>query len=250
MLALMVSSCGSTESARRLAPMTATEIMQRVYDQSQTIETLEADGNLTIESPANSGSAGIDLQLLRPDSVWLRLSGPFGISVGTLMLSRQKFIYFDALNHRRLTGRPDPSTLESVFHIGLSFDEILDAFAGNLGTLRNAETNSEVTASDGQYVLRSQTDTGSEQRWVDGTSFIVTKFAQFDTTGRPVVTGEASLIESVDSTVMPHRIRVILHRQRQSLTIAYRTVRINSNRQMQFTLPDATSEIRLGSPIR
>lgn len=219
------------------------EILRRVHERIILIKSLEAEGTLTIETPQNSGTTGFELQLKRPDSLWMKFTGPFGTSLGTLMLSRKKVIFYNARENRRFVGSSDVETLERLFNIALSFDDIIDAVAGSFNVVDRDETVNGVDISEGHYVLDDQTDRGRREVWVDGETFVTTKFAEFDSAGKLTLTGSASRLERINDIHMPFLIRIIFPKRRQSLTIAYSTLSINSELQKRFSFPNDTAEI-------
>lgn len=225
--------------------MPAGEVLRNVHMRDAAIRSLEAEGTLAIESPRVSGSAGFELQLDGPDSLWIRFSGPFGISVGTLSLSRDRFVFYNARENRLLVGVPDETTLERVFHISLSFDQVINLVRGAVGEKGCADTSSSVAVADDQYVLEQTSGRRCELR-VDGTWFVTTEFSRFDETGRPVLTAGASRIEDVDGIPMPHLIHVILPGRRQRATISYDAVKINRPFTKTFSLPDNAMESYIG----
>lgn len=238
-------SCVPSRNIVRLEPLPADEIVRRVQERNLSIKSMEAGGTLTIESPENSASASFELQLKRPDSLWMRFTGPFGISLGTLMLSRQRFVFYNVRENRRLVGAPSAETLERVFNLALSFEQILDAVTGSFGVFAVGDTVRRVSVTGDQYVLEAITPFGTKAMWVDGEAFVTMQSATFDHDGRPIVTGSASRLETVNGTTIPHLVRIILPKRRQSATIAYRTVSINARAEKKFTLPGDAAETYL-----
>ena len=238
-------SCTASRETGLPNPLPTDEIVRRVRERTISIRSMEADGTLTIESPENSGSASFELQVKFPDSLWMRFTGPFGISLGTLMLSRGKIVFYDARQNRRLVGTPNAENLERLFNVALSFDEILAAVVGDIGMIDAADTVRRVSISENQYVLETPTSFGRKELWVDAQTFVTTKSAAFGQDGRPLVTGSASWLETINGTNIPHLIRIILPKRRESATIAYRKVSINAKAEKTFTLPHDAAEIDL-----
>lgn len=240
--AAVLISCASTEKITRPEPIPAGELLEKIGSRISNVQFMEAEGTLTIESPAQSGTASFDLQIHRPDSIWLRMTGPFGTSVGTLMLSRERFVFYNAWEKRLVTGRPDTETMARVFNLDLSFDEITNGFLGSLRMPLLFEPNSIASIQDGQYVLRTRSDEGSGEFWIDGETSLITKSAEFDVLGKPMRIGSATRIRNTDGFAMPHLIRITLPQQKQGVTIAYRAIRINRPQKFHFSLPDGISE--------
>lgn len=238
-------SCAPPKTVTRLPELEAEEIINRVHERTQSITFLQADGTLTVESPESSGSTSFELQVKRPDSLWMRMSGPFGVSIGTLLLSRQKFIFYNAMENVRISGTPTPSTMERVFNLSLSFDDIIDALTGGFGASINNDDDVHVRLADGHYVLTAHSGSGRKEMWVEGKTFVITKFGEFDGNGKPIITSTATRVERIQNADMPHLIRIIRPRERQSLTIAYRSLATTGTSLKRFTFPHDVREIQL-----
>lgn len=235
---VFIVSCAPSKSLSSLQLLSAEDILHRVEERNRSITSLEAEGTLTIETPENSGSASFELQWKRPDSLWMEFTGPFGISLGRLQLSRERFVSYNTAENLRMSGRPDAKALESVFRVALSYDDAFEVFSGSFRGFVSAGANQNVSVVDGQYSLESPTAYGRKRLLVDGETFITTGITEFGADGRPIVIGTALRIEPVDGTSMPHLVRIIFPKQRRSLTMAYSTVRINGEFQKKFSFPD------------
>ena len=53
------------------------------------------EGKFTIETPEIAQSASFFLNLQKPDSVMLRIEGPFGIEVGAAIVTRDEFLFYN-----------------------------------------------------------------------------------------------------------------------------------------------------------
>ena len=243
--ALVVFSCTASRDTGLPRPLPFDEIVRRMKERVLSIRSMEADGTLTIESPVNSGSASFELQAKLPDSLWMRFTGPFGISLGTLMLSRERFVFYDAQENRRLVGTPNAGNLERMFNVALSFEEIIDAVVGSFGMIDTADASRGVSIHENQYVLQTPTAFGRKELWVDPATFVTTRSAAFGRDGRPLVTGSASRLETINGANIPHLIRIVLPKQRESATIAYRNVSVNTKPQKTFVLPHDAAETDL-----
>jgi hypothetical protein len=129
-----------------------------------------------------------------------------------------------------------------VFNLDLSFDEITEGFLGSLRVPFFVEQESVAGTDHGQYVLKATSNAGSGEFWIDAEAAVITKAAEFDALGKPTRLGSAARIGSIDGVAMPHLIRIILPQRRQSVTIAYRTIRINRPQKFHFSFPDGISE--------
>jgi outer membrane lipoprotein-sorting protein len=246
-----LSSCVSSKTAIHVEPLTSEEILQRVHDRASAIRTMEADGDLTVESPEQSGTVSFELFLKLPDTLWMKFSGPFGMSLGTLMLTPAEFTFYDPFQKQKIKGTTKPEILSRVVNVSLSYIDVIDAVTGSFNRIAVGDEIISNTVSEYQYVLRAIPTAGTNEHtakkelWVDAATFVTTKFAEYDGGNRPRVVGQSSRIESVDGISMPHLVRVILPAQRQSVTLAYSTLRINRTSEKTFSLPSNVKEFSI-----
>lgn len=243
-------SCAPSPALMRLDPMDTSSILDRVEERTRSIRLMEAEGSLTVESPEQSGTASFELQYVQPDTIWMKMTGPFGVSVGTLMLSRHRFVFYNARQNRRISGRPDAETLARVFNVPLSFDYISSGIVGSAANATLLMANADASIDSTHYLLRRLGDGGQSELWIDGSSFVVTRYNEIDATGAPVISASASRLNYVNGLTMPHLVRFVIPRQNQALTIAYRSIRINGQRQKTFFLPDEPTKTNTSDTIR
>lgn len=240
---LCLSSCASTSKVTPVAMLPAEEIVRRMQERESSIQTIEAEGMLTVESPEQSGTMNFELQLRQRDTLWMKFSGPFGIMLGTFMLTPEKFIFYNSHENRKITGIPKPEVIARLFRVSISYDDIIHAVTGSFNRMgREDRVTSHAISENRYYVLHTNGDSTRKELWVDGEAFVTTKFAEYNQDNRLAVVGSSSRIESVDGTYMPHVVRIILPPERQSATLAYSAMRVNRPYQKDFTIPDDVEE--------
>jgi len=248
----LMMSCAGTRETTTVEPLPSDEILRRIQNRTTTIRTLEADGALTVESPEQSGTVRFDLFLKIPDTLWMKFSGPFGMSVGMLVLTPSRFIFYDPFQRQKITGAMRPEILARVLNVSLSFPDIVDVVTGNFHGIGLDETIVSNTVSGNRYyVLRinagNQETNGYSRKeiWVDAETFVTTQYAEYDDEDHVRLIGQSSRIEAVDGVSMPHLIRVIMPQRRHSVTLAYSTLRINRPTRTMFSIPADVREMSI-----
>jgi outer membrane lipoprotein-sorting protein len=234
-LTLLVVGCAPPAALVKERTLNAGEVMERVRERNARISTLKGNGSITIESPEGSMSGSFDVSLKKPDSMLVELSGPFGIHVGTLMLSRHRFLFYNRLENRAVAGVPDGRTLGAMFRLRMEFDEILRAFSGEFAPPDGPIASSSV--QDNLYVVNYQAGAETKEFRVDGDDYFVASYRLLDSAGRPTVTALASDAEQRDGIAMPAFLRVIFPKERRAVTIAYDAVRFNEPVSCALALP-------------
>ena len=229
--------CISTNKIVRERNLTIEEVLQRVHERNQVIKTLSGDGTITVESPEESNSGSFDVMLKKPDSLRIEFSGPFGIHVGTLMLSRDKFLFYNSMENKVITGTPDGSTLQSMFRLKMNFDEVIRAFTGEFPMDVSSDSLMRFDAKEDQYILTFHKNRSTVEYYVDNDAFVVTTYRVLDLQGNAVLTAFTSRIETTCNVAMPTLLRVIFPKERRSVTIAYSDVQINKPVKCSFAPP-------------
>lgn len=240
----MLDGCAHTATVIRDRSLGADEVIRRVRERDRKIRTVRGDGSITVESPEASGSGSFRADVRKPDSLKVELNGPFGVHVGTLLLSREQFMFYDWRENTATIGRPDGSTLQSIFRLKLRFDEILHAFTGEFLPAATEDTLETFIVEEGLYVLRYRSEEGVHEYRVDGDVFVVTSYRLLDSRGKPSLIALASRFDEVADITIPKLLRVIFPNERRSLTIAYGDLRLNGEVQCSFVLPRQAEVIR------
>ncbi len=243
-LLIVVNACAPTKTIVRDRSLNAAEVVRLVEERDRRIRTLKGDGNITVESPEQSGSGSFRADVRKPDSLKLELSGPFGIHVGTLLLSREQFMFYNWRENVATIGRPDGSMLQSMFRLRLRFDEILRAFTGDFLSARSSDTLEKFSIEHDLYLLRYRNAEGIHEYRVDRDLFVVTSYRLLDSLGKPSLIALASRFDEVDNLTIPKLLRVVLPKERRSLTVAYGDVTLNGEVECTFVLPKQAEVVR------
>jgi hypothetical protein len=244
-IAVAVQSCAGTSGSRHEGPLpslSTDELLARVNARHSRIHTLEADGVLTIETPEKSGSTDFDLSLRKPDSLLLSVSGPFGIDLGTLLFTRSRYIFHNVTDHYAVAGRPDGSTMSTLFNIGLDFDQVLLSFTGEFtaaaaGKSGAAGAAGNTSTGDEGYILTYDRDGKTQEFRIDGSDYFVTSYRLLGADGRPELIATAEDPDDADGIVMPYLLRVVFPKERKSITVAYDGIGVNADVSCAYEVP-------------
>jgi len=236
-LLMLVTGCAPALKTARERPLAVEEILRRVHERNEAVRTLKGGGTITVEAPEGSNSGFFTASLKKPDSLLVEFKGPFGIHVGTLLLSRERFVFFNRMQNRAVIGRPDGRTLQSMFKLKMDFDQILNAFTGEFPEASPADTLSGFSIEDNEYVLRYRNPANGTEYRIDGDAFVVRTYTVTDTPGDPSVTATTDRVDDSPPIAMPRFLRVIFPRERRSITIAYDDIEVNKPVDCSFVLP-------------
>jgi outer membrane lipoprotein-sorting protein len=234
--ALLAAGCATSLRTTRELTLDPDTVKEMVLRRIERVGTLRGEGVVTIESPEESGSSSFTLNLKKPDSILVNLSGPLGIRLGTLQFTRERFLFYNAQDNYAFVGKSDGTTLNSMFNLPMTFDEVMRAFTGEFFAPGAAPPDSFSTDAE-SYVFTYAVDGGRAEYRVDGRDYFVRSYRVIDSAGRATLTATASEPEEDDGVVTPRLLRVVFPAGRRSISVAYSEVEINREAACSFTLP-------------
>ena len=131
-LPLLLAACGTTREGLVLDTglVPADVLIERVSEESEKVRTLAGSGTLIFDSPRLSGAAEFTLALSKPDSLLVKLEGPFGMDVGLLFLDADGYVAYNTMQNEVMAGGADSSALRALIPVPLAPNQIVAAFVG------------------------------------------------------------------------------------------------------------------------
>lgn len=236
--ALVFNAC-SGSSGSDLDPVPVKDIKDRVNRNSMLIETMEASGNIAFDSPEQSGQGWIEVKIKKPDSVFVRIEGPFGISIAQALITRHDFIYYNVQENKAILGPTTDINIGAVLRIKVSFDELLSGFSGGF-IFENSSIDSVTADSEkGLYTIKTNSTPGIQKYYIDPSIYTVNKYNSFDGNNKTVVEVDYSNYfeenASGNTVYFPSSIKIRNPEKKQSVYVDY--VNKSFNKQdMKFTI--------------
>ena len=203
------TSCSPSKHLVKDLSLAVDEVLRRVRERDEYIKTLKGDGDITVESPEASNNGSFEVDLKKPDSLRIELNGPFGIHVGTLALSPQQFVFYNWREHNATVGKPDGTTLKSMFRMTLQYDEILGLFTGEFLSHDERDSLELFSVIDDLYVIRYRASAGVKEYRIDPEAFSVASYRLLDANGKVMVLAIASRFDNEQGVNMPDRKSVV-----------------------------------------
>ncbi len=238
-LALVFASCAGERAALRLDTdaVPATRLVDIVNGHAGALRSMTGRGSLAFEGPELAGSAYFTMAMKKPDSLIVRLQGPFGIDVGFLFLSRNRFVVYNSMENRVVAGVPSAAAMRSVIPIDMTYDQIVNAFSGTFQVRHDPAGLVRYGTEDGEFVLTYACGTDTCTYWVDPQTEVVTRYVVRGESGETILEATASRIEEQDGLVAPRRIQVRL--SDRQISIYYSSLELNApNPSFAYSVPE------------
>jgi outer membrane lipoprotein-sorting protein len=220
------------------------EVQEVMRSHHAHIHSIAGEGRISIETPDISQNGSFTLTLQKPDSVLIRLQGPFGIKVGTALVTRTDFLFYNSLENKVITGLSSTENLDRILHVRLSFDELLNMFAGGTFLESDLREPDETRIEGDQYIYTYTTTDTRRKYWIDRATLFIRKIQFLDQNGVPVLEQTFSNFEDIDGIAMPATIRFVQPNSHQRLTLIYSEILVNTNNlQLTFPIPPNAERI-------
>lgn len=215
--------------------LTPGELMQKINEQSLKLTSLDCEGDITIDSPELNSSGSLTMSAFKPDSLFCRLDGPFGISVARFLITKNNFTYYNVRENLVIKGESTPLNLGAILRIKLSFDDLISGYTNSYFFSDTSSANAEVSIEKENYVLKIKSAAQTAGYWVNARNFYVEKHEIYDTNGKTKLQILFSDFEKYNSVYFPSNVYITNPQEKQNLWISYGKKNFNNNR-LKFKL--------------
>ena len=200
-----------------------------------------------VESPRQSFSGQAVVRVNKPDSVYVRVEAILGLDAGVIFADRDNFLIFSPMENLAYTGSSE-DTLHLKMFLGfdLTFDQMLHSMSGFalIDSLRNATLSS----NGNDLILKGQQNGLFYEYTVDTHFGAVSRVVVRDANLTILRVEEYKRFVTIDKVRVPQLVRLIRPNEKESLTIFYETLRLNSRippKEFYINMPPDVLTIRL-----
>ena len=228
-IVLLLSSCAPRKAGVELNTdlVSAPRLLELLSARGAQLRSMVGKGSVSFESPDVGGSAYFEMALKKPDSLLVKLEGPFGIGVGTFFLSRQRFVVYNSMENRVITGVPSDETIRAVLPFNLSYDQILDAFSGAFAIEQGAAAPRTYDVDGDRFHLAFDCGGRVCHYWIDPKTLLVTRYEVRDLRDRVIMHAESSAPTEQNDAIAPRRLSVSFPGEGRSVSIYYSSLALN-----------------------
>jgi len=244
----LLPSCAPRRAEIELdtAAVDAARLLSIVRERASLVNTLEGRGTLSFEGPEFGGTASFELSLRKPDSLLVIFEGPFGIDVGTLFLSRDKYVVYSSMENLVVTGVPRTRAIRTVIPFDLSVDQILNAFSGAAEIPDIVDAIHAYRIEGDRFLVSVRCGDRICSYWIDNTNLQVTKYEVREEDGGLVLQATSAAFTEEGEASAPRRIVVGFPQKERQVSVYYTSLTLNPpNPSFAYSLPaDARTIVR------
>lgn len=240
---LLIYSCTSSDTNSSI-DITFTELRKRVNANAEKLKSLDADGEISIDSPQLSNTGSITVSINKPDSVFTKLEGPFGIDVAYLLITRNNFVYYNVMDNKVIRGLSTPENLGIIMRIKATFDEIMNAFSGKFSFISEGYEDTKISMEENNYVVKLNTGNEIKKYWIDSENYYVRKVGTYDIKGITRIEIVYQNFFERDNIYFPKNISISRPKENQNIWLTYFREEFNNNRlNYKMKIPKSAKQI-------
>jgi hypothetical protein len=219
-------------------------LKSRVNENSLKLKSLDADGEISIDSPDISNSGSITVSINKPDSVFTKLEGPFGIDIADLLITRNNFIYYKPQDNTVIRGPSNSHYLGIIMKIKIEFDDIVNAFSGKFVFDDEKYDEEKITVENGNYVIILKKDNEHKKFWINPENFYVTKLGTYEINGDTKIEILYENFYERDGIYFPKNITITRPKEKQNIWLSYSSETFNNNKlTYRLKIPKSARQI-------
>lgn len=224
--------------------LTFSELISLVNKNSEKLSSLDADGEISIDSPELSNSGSITVSINKPDSVYTKLEGPFGIDIADLLITRDNFIYYKPQDNTVIKGPSNSHYLGIIMKIKIDFDDIVNAFSGKFIFRDEINENGKLTIADDNYLMTINTEKEIKKYWIDPENFFVKKAGTYDLNGKTKIEILYENFYEKDGIHFPKKITIERPKEKQYIWLTYYNEEFNNNKlTYRLKIPKSAKQV-------
>ena len=245
-LLMIVHGCAPSPavklSASSVSPRTVRQIVNANHER---VQSLGGTGTISVETPDIAQSGSFELQLRKPDSVLVNVEGPFGINVGSVLLTRNNFLFYNSLENQLVSGPVNAANLRRIFKMELTFDELLTLFTGGSFFREDDGDPEAITTEDEQYVITYRSESGRRRYFVDPVSMLIARIQHLDGKGKLFLEERFEKFRMVGEVSLPRYIRLTQQTARRAVSVSFSKLAVNASRApLMIEIPSNAERIR------
>jgi outer membrane lipoprotein-sorting protein len=244
-ITLFFTGCVPSMPLDEVEILPSERLINKLEINRRRIKSFEGNGIISVRSESINNNIAFRVVLQKPDSLYLTMYGPFNVELAQALVTKNDFIFYDALRNTAYRGDIDNDVIRQIFKIDLTFGDLMDAFIGsvNLTDHLYKQPNKYEIEYD-KYILTyidSVTNNKSVYR-VDVRELGITNYEVTDGNGNNLLEGKYSKFEILETVAVPYKIELQNKHKNQRVSIDYRNIAANKrNIVIDFKLPnDAT----------
>jgi outer membrane lipoprotein-sorting protein len=245
---ILFEGCVPSKPTEEIEILSSERLINKLEVNRRRIKSFEGNGTILVKNSQMNNSASFRIILQKPDSIYLTIYGPFGIELAQSLVTKNNFVFYDALKNTAYVGKVDDDALRNIFRIDMSFNELLDAFIGSVNLTENLykqPTGYEVVYDKYLITYKDSVLAKTSQYKVDVRELGITEYILKNGDGEIMLSGKYSDFGIIEGVAVPYKIELHNPGENQFVFVEYKNMSANQkNIYVDFKIPEDATIIK------
>jgi hypothetical protein len=195
-----------------------------IQNHAARLETYQSSARFDLVSSSGSFSGMLQLKVKSPDSIWVKLEGPFGIDVGIGCFGRDSARVYSPLQNVLYLATAKKLLMATIMPFSMDTSNLALGLVGILVPKPAVLDSLRSIDKDGREMV--MTLAGSEKIWI-GRGPVVTRWEKRNSDGQIEWEWVGKDFESEDGVRLPRRVTVTGHRPPRTVALFFERIKTN-----------------------
>jgi hypothetical protein len=228
-----------------ISSVTYRELLQHNVSWQNSIKTLRAGTRITLDSPNFAGKFDAKILMGGKDSLLITVTGPFGMQLGKVFLSENRFLFYNQLMNKFFTGSKHDFKGQNFLQFPVEIGQIRNVFIAQdkFDVLKMARFE----VRDNKYYLEAENGKAAYNIWFDPSHLLITRI-EYLNDGELLFYKEYKDFREASDTYFPHHINFVRPATREGLSIYFASLQLNEAFEkgaFNIRVSDSASQIDL-----
>jgi outer membrane lipoprotein-sorting protein len=216
-------------------------LVKKLEGNRRKIKSFVGTGVLNVESAELTAKGNFEVNIKKPDSISISIYGPWGIDLAHAMVTKRDFVFYDVMNNVVYKGDISKPVLREIFKVDLTFDELIDAFAGAVNLTDKLRLDPTEYDNKGDDYIMTYADSTKKVKSVYQISqkkLEIKKYGYYKFPNNLALQSTFSDFKIIDEVPIPYKIVVENKLNKQKINIEYRNITVNTEiEDMNLNIP-------------
>lgn len=225
---VLLAGCSPTKMEYIAVSMNADEIMRALDRRNRDVRSLVGIGQVSVDTPELSNLGTLSVSVLKPDSLLVEITGPFGVGVAKGLVTRAQFQFYNGIDNRFYTGTTNARNLRAILRMSIEFDDVIELLTGCIRfTHHDTTARGTATWNGSECTLRFATEFETVDYVIDADYDCVTRYTKKNTDGEILEEVKFKDFKARGEFSIPRVVSIERPPFQQSMTVLYETMKIN-----------------------
>ncbi|MFH0735766.1 MAG: DUF4292 domain-containing protein [bacterium] len=216
-------------------------LVKKLEANRRKIKTFEGTGIINVESSKLTAKGNFEIVIKKPDTIKVSIYGPWGIDLAHALLTKQDFIFYDVMNNTAYKGAVSNDIIKNIFKVDLSFDNLIDAFAGSVNLtekLRLEPTDYKIAEYSYEMIYADSINKVKSVYDINSKTLAINQYSFYKFPASLVLQSVFSDFRTFDDVSLPYKILIENSQMKQKIGIEYRNITVNKEiEEVKINIP-------------